>query len=325
MATKEETVLQGGLVSDEEFAKLKSGEEGVITPAKKSQRGQMLTEAEIDTVLAAEEAETEKTKDDVSADSKKQPEDKKEENGDEDEDDDSDDDSLSPEEQEKLDRALKKRLKREKKRSSREIEYWKSEAQRGQSAAQTIASEPQWEQFNGDYKAYAKAHSDWQVQQYVQQKEQQAAKERNEQILIKFKEREAKYSRENPDYYSSLQNAQNIQVPNDVLTAIAESKVGPAINHYLSKNLDILFELKDMSPTRRLFEVGKIAAGLDAKKEAPSRTIKATSKPAPEPVTPTKGTAPTTQKPLHKMTQIELLNYLNAEELAKRKKAMGIK
>ena len=304
------------MVSEEEFAKLQAGDEGVIVPDEKPARNRMMTEAEIDAELAKESTSGLVPE----SESNTKTEDKES-----DEDEESDDESLSPEEQEKLEKILKKRLKREKKKSTREIDYWKNEAQRGQSSSQIVESEPQWEQFNGDYKAYAKAHSDWQVQQYVQQKEQQAAKERNEQILTKFKERESKYARENPDYYQSLQNAQNIQVPNDVLTAIAESKVGPAINHYLSKNLDILFELKDMTPTRRLLEIGVIAAGINSKKEASDKAVKVTAKSAPAPVTPTKGTAATSQKPMHKMTQIELLNHLNQEEIAKRKKIMGLK
>lgn len=190
----------------------------------------------------------------------------------------------------------RERLK-ERAKAQTEIDFWKSKAtgnvQPDTNAANSAVKdtkEPKLADYN-DIEAYTEAKIDWKL-------EQRFAKEQHEQtkktILSTYNERATEFAKTVPTFSEDVLAfaADYKDDPFPELEAIAfESKVGPAIVHYLAENRADVERILELPSYRRSIELGKIE---DKFQTGSSKTVTTkitkVSK-APAPVTAEKGTS----------------------------------
>lgn len=215
-----------------------------------------------------------------------------------------------------------------------EIEYWKKVAlqnanvipqeqvQTPQPAFQPVApittDRPDISQFD-DIGKYTEALTDWKLQQTLNQMNQQRELEQLQhqqiQLMQSYQSRAAEFMKTAPDFNEAIAEAEEMGAPplgQEVISAIMESEVGPQISYWLAKNVNKAVELAQMSPARRMKEIGKIEAQFT--KTAPTSTTAPTTRQtaAPAPIKPVNGSAPKPTKSEYEMTPQEYMAYRNS-------------
>ena len=153
------------------------------------------------------------------------------------------------------------------------------------------SEEPRPEQFTDMYE-YAKALTDYKVDQRLseeKQKEAQAKVEAQRQEVINtWAKRVESAKSEMPDFEDMVGSA-DVVVSNEVRDAIFESDVGPRILYHLAENPEIAEKLQGMTVTSALRTIGKLEAQFE-KAETQTKTVVGKSK-APAPINPIRSAA----------------------------------
>lgn len=145
-----------------------------------------------------------------------------------------------------------------------ELEKLRNASKSGSDAA------PKEEDFNGDYFAYQRAATAWEVKQELRNefrsvREQEQAKtlaERRAESEEDFRERVSAIKPSIPDYDTAIQafvKAGGDLAPH-VIEEIQESEKGPVLAYHLAKNPDLAAELNAMSPRDAAREIGRLEA-----------------------------------------------------------------
>jgi hypothetical protein len=150
------------------------------------------------------------------------------------------------------------------------------------------AEEPKPEQFSDMYE-YAKALTDYRVEQRLQEekvKESQAKAEAERQKVINtWADRVKSAKAEMPDFEDMVGSA-DVVVSNEVRDAIFESEVGPRILYHLAENPEIAEKLQSLTVTGALRAIGKLEAQFEKIEAKPVAKSK-----APAPINPIKSAA----------------------------------
>lgn len=153
------------------------------------------------------------------------------------------------------------------------------------------AEEPRPEQFTDMYE-YAKALTDYKVDQRLseeKQKEAQAKVEaQRQQVINTWAKRVESAKAEMPDFEAMVGSA-DVVVSNEVRDAIFESEVGPQVLYHLAENPEIAEKLQGMTVTSALRTIGKLEAQFE-KAEPQTKPVVGKSK-APAPINPIRSAA----------------------------------
>ena len=151
--------------------------------------------------------------------------------------------------------------------------------------------EPKPENFSDMYE-YAKALTDYRVEQRMgeeKQKEAQAKQQaEREKVINTWTERVKAAKSEMPDFDDMVGSA-DVVVSNEVRDAIFESDVGPRILYHLAENPEFAEKLSGMTVASALRSIGKLEAQYE-KTEPTSKTVVGKSK-APAPINPIRSAA----------------------------------
>lgn len=151
--------------------------------------------------------------------------------------------------------------------------------------------EPKPEQFTDMYE-YAKALTDYRVDQRLQEEKQKEAVAKAEaerqKVINTWAKRVEEAKAEMPDFEDMVGSA-DVVVSNEVRDAIFESDVGPRILYHLAENPEIAEKLQGMTLTRALATIGKLEAQFE-KTEPQTKPVVGKSK-APAPINPIKASA----------------------------------
>jgi hypothetical protein len=161
-----------------------------------------------------------------------------------------------------------------------------------QPKAEAVAeTEPLPEQFSDMYE-YAKALTDYRVEQRLQeekQKEVQAkAAAEHAKLIDAWGQRVKAAKAEMPDF-DDMVNSTDVTVSNEVRDAIFESDVGPRILYHLAENPDFAVKLQGMTLTAALRAIGRLEAQYE-KTEPQTKPVVGKSK-APAPINPIRSAA----------------------------------
>lgn len=151
--------------------------------------------------------------------------------------------------------------------------------------------EPKPEQFTDMYE-YAKALTDYRVDQRLQEEKQKEAVAKAEaerqKVINTWAKRVEEAKAEMPDFEDMVGSA-DVVVSNEVRDAIFESDVGPRILYHLAENPEIAEKLQGMTLTRALATIGKLEAQFE--KTAPQTKPVVGKSKAPAPINPIKASA----------------------------------
>jgi len=151
--------------------------------------------------------------------------------------------------------------------------------------------EPKPENFSDMYE-YAKALTDYRVEQRMgeeKQKEAQAKQQaEREKVINAWTDRVKAAKSEMPDFDDMVGSA-DVVVSNEVRDAIFESDVGPRILYHLAENPEFAEKLSGMTVASALRSIGKLEAQFE-KTEPTSKTVVGKSK-APAPINPIRSAA----------------------------------
>ena len=161
-----------------------------------------------------------------------------------------------------------------------------------QPKAEPVAeTEPMPEQFSDMYE-YAKALTDYRVEQRLteeKQKEVQAKVAAEHAKLIDTWGQRVKAAKAEMPDFDDMINSTDVTVSNEVRDAIFESEVGPRILYHLAENPDFAVKLQGMTLTAALKAIGKLE-GQYEKTEPQTKTVVGKSK-APAPINPIRSAA----------------------------------
>ena len=152
-----------------------------------------------------------------------------------------------------------------------------------QPKAEPVAeTEPQPDQFSDMYE-YAKALTDYRVEQRLQEEKQKIAQEKAAaeyaKVIDTWGQRVKAAKSEMPDFEEMVQSA-DVTVSNEVRDAIFESEVGPRILYHLAENPDFAVKLQGMTLTGALRAIGKLEGQFE-KAEPQTKTVGKSKAPAP--------------------------------------------
>jgi len=154
-----------------------------------------------------------------------------------------------------------------------------------------VAEEPQPEQFS-DMFEYAKALTDYKVEERMNQEkqkvEQAKVEAQRQEVINTWSKRVQSAKSEMPDFEDMVGSA-DVVVSNEVRDAIFESEVGPRILYHLAENPEIAEKLQGMTVTSALRTIGKLEAQFE-KAEPQTKTVVGKSK-APAPINPIRSAA----------------------------------
>lgn len=151
--------------------------------------------------------------------------------------------------------------------------------------------EPKPENFSDMYE-YAKALTDYRVEQRLSEEKQKEAQAKQqaerEKVINTWTERVKAAKSEMPDFDDMVGSA-DVVVSNEVRDAIFESDVGPRILYHLAENPEFAEKLSGMTVASALRSIGKLEAQFE-KTEPTSKTVVGKSK-APAPINPIRSAA----------------------------------
>jgi len=161
---------------------------------------------------------------------------------------------------------------------------------RGQAEIQPTG-EPKPENFSDMYE-YAKALTDYRVEQRMGEEKQKDAQAKQqaerEKVISAWTDRVKAAKSEMPDFDDMVGSA-DVVVSNEVRDAIFESDVGPRILYHLAENPEFAEKLSGMTVASALRSIGKLEAQYE-KTEPTSKTVVGKSK-APAPINPIRSAA----------------------------------
>ena len=153
------------------------------------------------------------------------------------------------------------------------------------------SEEPRPEQFTDMYE-YAKALTDYKVDQRLSEEKQKSEQARIEaqrqEVINSWTKRVQAAKSEIPDFEAMVGSA-DVTVSNEIRDAIFESDVGPQILYHLAENPEIAEKLQGMTVTTALRTIGKLEAQFE-KTEPQTKTVVGRSK-APAPINPIRSAA----------------------------------
>ena len=205
-------------------------------------------------------------------------------------------DDAGEESQSKPKKGFEKRISKvvaERDRATRELEYWREQALRGQTQAPQqetqphVEGKPTREQFNGDDDAYFEALSDWKVESRLQQRDAQVAQA---QLVENYASRAKEFAKERPDFFDIINDANDLVIAPETGYIIQKSEAGPKLALYLAENSDENDRLNRLNATERLYELGKLEMRLTDAPKSKAQPKKVST--APQPLQPVKGAAP---------------------------------
>jgi hypothetical protein len=162
---------------------------------------------------------------------------------------------------------------------------------RSQPAKAQSSEEPRPEQFTDMYE-YAKALTDYKVDQRLSEEKQKSEQARIEaqrqEVINSWTKRVQAAKSEIPDFEAMVGSA-DVTVSNEIRDAIFESDVGPQILYHLAENPEIAEKLQGMTVTTALRTIGKLEAQFE-KTEPQTKTVVGRSK-APAPINPIRSAA----------------------------------
>ena len=176
-------------------------------------------------------------------------------------------------------------------RESLEAKVRELEGKASPKAETQPTGEPKPENFSDMYE-YAKALTDYRVEQRMgeeKQKEAQAKQQaEREKVISAWTDRVKAAKSEMPDFDDMVGSA-DVVVSNEVRDAIFESEVGPRILYHLAENPEYAEKLSSMTVASALRNIGKLEAQFE-KTEPTSKTVVGKSK-APAPINPIRSAA----------------------------------
>lgn len=146
---------------------------------------------------------------------------------------------------------------------------------------------------------------------------QMQAQQDRMKTVNEFQARQDEFKKITPDFEEAIADAADAPASQEVQTFLVESTVGPAIQYYLSKNLNELSRINALPPHRAFAELGKLEDRFAVKKQQTPPTKKSSA--APPPIKPATGSAPALSKSVYEMNTDEVLDYLEQQEKAARK------
>jgi len=153
------------------------------------------------------------------------------------------------------------------------------------------SEEPRPEQFTDMYE-YAKALTDYKVDQRLseekQKVEQAKIEAQRQEVINTWTKRVQSAKSEIPDFEEMVGSA-DVTVSNEIRDAIFESDVGPQLLYHLAENPEIAEKLQGMTLTTALRTIGKLEAQFE-KTEPQTKTVVGRSK-APAPINPIRSAA----------------------------------
>lgn len=129
------------------------------------------------------------------------------------------------------------------------------------------------------------------------------AKTAREEIVKTWQSRQAEFRKATPDYEATI-NAATVQVSNEVMEAILDSSVGPALLYHLGlpENAEYAERLGKLTVGGALRELGKLEAKFEKAPEAKSdaaTVAKSEISKAPAPITPLNGSGAAPDVPIN--------------------------
>lgn len=193
--------------------------------------------------------------------------------------------------------------------------YWKNEAQKNQAKpaepvrqAPTQEVKPLLSQY-ASVEDFSEAMTDYKLNQREAQSKVQATQTK---AVDTYQARAAEFAKAKPDFQERLNSVSDVMFANEIHQTVLDSDVGPQIAYYLAKNQDEVERINNLSPHRRLIELGKIEDKLTEKRDNPK-----VKKNAPAPVTAVKGNASIAnlaEKSIYEMSPEELMRARNKRE-----------
>lgn len=168
---------------------------------------------------------------------------------------------------------------------------------------------PTLEMFGGNVEEFVKATTSYTAAVTRAQIETESKTRNYQQRLAEFKKTAADFDEvmeEVSDHPTAMRTSEEVRM------FILESNSGPAVQHYLAKNINELARIDSMPPWQRFAELGKIEDRVSAKKKTASPQRQESK--APPPVKPVTGKAPAPTKDLYEMSADEVADYLEKEE-----------
>jgi hypothetical protein len=161
-----------------------------------------------------------------------------------------------------------------------------------QPKAEPVAeTEPLPEQFSDMYE-YAKALTDYRVEQRLTEEKQKEVQAKvaaeHAKLIDTWGQRVKEAKAEMPDFDDMI-NSTDVTVSNEVRDAIFESEVGPRILYHLAENPDFAVKLQGMTLTAALKAIGKLE-GQYEKTDPQTKPVVGKSK-APAPINPIRSAA----------------------------------
>lgn len=224
---------------------------------------------------------------------------------------------------------LKEKMRRREESARNEAEYWKQVAleknQNQQVQYQTTLAQQleQQKPAMSNYTTldeYTTALADWRwsIKEAQQQEQQAQAAEHRKRENYSSKVKD--FSEKTEDFHDVMEEAASEPLDTDgiIYNTIIESDIGPQIAYYLAKNPDEVRKIREMSPQRRLLQLGKIEAKLE-NASAPAASSRPAKASAPAPVKPVTGKS-TVAKTEYSMSPQELIRARNERDRAKVKR-----
>lgn len=207
--------------------------------------------------------------------------------------------------------------------AERERDHWREMATRQQPApeqkpqpTQAVSSdaEPTLESCDFDQAEFQKKWYSWKRSE--EKREEKAQKEQEERIkrVSSFKEKEALFASENPDYETVARNP-NVPITEQMAEMILETDNPPALAYYLGKNIEEAAAIANMSPTQAARAIGRIEAKISAPVQSQTPPKQAVTR-APPPVTQLSG-SPQVQRDPNEMDQREYEEMRRKERAAR--------
>lgn len=200
----------------------------------------------------------------------------------------------------------------------KEADYWRNEAQKNQvkpaeqvRAQQVQEVKPTMSQFS-NMEDYTEALTDYKLNQ-----REAASKVTSSQtkVLDGYNAKAAEFSKTKADFSEVLAAADDVVCAAEIHQACLDSDVGPQMAYYLAKNQDEIERINNLSPHRRLIELGKLEDKLISKAAPKEKKV------APAPTSAVKGgtsVASLAEKSVYELTPQELMRKRNADDQKRR-------
>lgn len=128
------------------------------------------------------------------------------------------------------------------------------------------------------------------VEEYLDAREAaREAKKAQQQQAKEWEARESEARSSMEDYDETFQDFVSLRPSKDVVEAVIESPVGPAIAYYLGSNPDESKRISALSPKRQVIEIGKIELKIMEPERKAVAPVKKTQ--APPPITPVRASS----------------------------------